>query len=70
MSDYFDVPKKLTILPTTRAAYSDHSAWMMNGMSALAYLPFKGRNQFKDILGTLSKLAKTARQLLLGLVLR
>jgi len=37
---YFEASKAMMKLPTTRAAYSDRTAWMMAEMSALAYLPF------------------------------
>lgn len=62
MSEYFDAPEELKRLPTTRAAYSDRSAWMMSEMSTLAYLSFEGDNRFKDILGMISKVTKVARQ--------
>ena len=42
MGDYFNTPQALLKLPTTRAAYSDRTAWVMSEMSALAYLKFEG----------------------------
>ena len=62
MEKYFDAPEKLRQLPTTRAAYSDRSAWMMSELSALAYLPFEGENQFKKLLDMISRTAKLARR--------
>ena len=62
MSEYFNAPPQLKSLPTTRAAYSDRSAWMMSEMSALAYLSFEGDNRFKDLLGMIAKVAKVTRQ--------
>ena len=62
MNKYFNAPSELKRLPTTRAAYSDRTAWMMCEMSALAYLPFEGDSHFKGLLGTILRLAKSARQ--------
>lgn len=62
MSAYYDVPDKLKILPTTLAAYSDRSAWIMGEMRVLTYLSFEGENSLKDILGAISRVAKTTRQ--------
>ena len=62
MSDYFNAPPELKHLPTTRAAYSDRSAWMMSEMSALAYLSFEGDNRFKGLLRTIAKTAAFASQ--------
>ena len=50
MNDFFDAPENVKTLPTTRAAYSDRTAWMMSEMSALAYLKFEGEERFKEIL--------------------
>ena len=47
MNDFFYAPENVTTLPTTRAAYSDRTAWMMSEMSALAYLKFEGEERFK-----------------------
>ena len=62
MTDYFNAPQELKDLPTTRAAYSDRSAWMMSEMSALAYLSFEGDNRFKGIVSAISKATKFALQ--------
>lgn len=62
MSQYFDAPESLKKLPTTRAAYSDRSAWMMSEMSALAYLPFEGDNRFKVLLKVISNATKHAQE--------
>ena len=62
MSGYFNAPSELKHLPTTRAAYSDRSAWMMSEMSALAYLSFEGDNRFKGLLRTIAKTAAFASQ--------
>ncbi len=62
MSEYFEAPVELKRLPTTRAAYSDRSAWMMSEMSALAYLPFEGDNRFKDLLGVIAKVARQRKK--------
>ena len=62
MKEYFDALEKLRQLPTTRAAYSDRSAWMMSELSALAYLPFEGENQFKKLLDMISRTARLARR--------
>ena len=61
MNAYFDAPEKLKILPTTRAAYSDRTAWMMCEMSALAYLPFEGENRFPGIFSAIGGIAKVAK---------
>ena len=50
MNDFFNAPAKVQTLPTTRAAYSDRTAWMMSEMSALAYLKFEGEERFKEVL--------------------
>ncbi len=50
MNEFFDAPANLRTLPTTRAAYSDRTAWMMSEMSALAYLKFEGEERFKEVL--------------------
>ena len=62
MSEFFNVPENLKVLPTNRAAYSDRTAWMMSEMGALAYLQFEGKYQFKEILDEITKLAKIAHQ--------
>ena len=60
MSDYFDAPPNLAaILPKSRAAYSDRSAWVMSEMSALAYLYFEGENPFKGVLNAIKIAAAT-----------
>ena len=61
MNAYFDAPEKLKTLPTTRAAYSDRTAWMMCEMSALAYLPFEGENRFRGIFTAIGGIAKAAK---------
>ena len=50
MNSYFDASENLRTLPTTRAAYSDRTAWMMSEMGALAYLKFEGEEDFKEVL--------------------
>ena len=60
MTEYFKASHELQRMPTTRAAYSDRSAWMMSEMSALAYLPFGGDNRFKAILSAIGQAAKYA----------
>jgi len=45
---YFEASKAMMKLPTTRAAYSDRTAWMMAEMSALAYLPFEGEKSLSQ----------------------
>ena len=50
MNDFFALPANMQTLPTTRAAYSDRTAWMMSEMSALAYLKFEGEEGFKEVL--------------------
>ena len=62
MNDYFNASPELQKLPTTRAAYSDRSAWMMSEMSALAYLSFEGDNRFTEIFSAIDKAAKYALQ--------
>ena len=58
MDAFFDAPPNLQVLPTTRAAYSDRTAWMMSEMSALAYLKFEGDKSFHEILGLISALGE------------
>ena len=60
MSSFFKNSEILQSLPTTRAAYSDRTAWMMSEMSALAYLPFEGENHFRGLF-VASSIAKIAR---------
>ncbi|MDD9863258.1 MAG: lipase family protein [Gammaproteobacteria bacterium] len=47
-NEYFKAPKAMIKLPTTRAAYSDRTAWMMSEMSALAYFPFEGEKSLSQ----------------------
>lgn len=61
MKNFFDAPEQLLVLPTTRAAYSDRTAWMMCEMSALAYLRFEGDNRFQGILTILEEITKAAK---------
>ena len=61
MNAYFDAPEYLQTLPTTRAAYSDRTAWMMCEMSALAYLPFEGESRFLAIFTAIGGIAKVAK---------
>lgn len=58
MDAFFAAPKNLQTLPTTRAAYSDRTAWMMSEMSALAYLKFEGDRSFHEILGLIRALGE------------
>lgn len=58
MDTFFDGPDNLKILPTTRAAYSDRTAWMMSEMSALAYLKFEGEDHFKEVLNIIRAVGK------------
>ena len=60
MSEFFNAPANLQTLPTTRAAYSDRTAWMMSEMSALAYLKFEGEERFAEILDLVRTLGKRA----------
>ena len=50
MNEFFDAPPNVRTLPTTRAAYSDRTAWMMSELSGLAYLKFEGEERFKEVL--------------------
>ena len=43
-NQYFKSNENVKTIPTTRAAYSDRTAWLMCEMSALAYLPFEGES--------------------------
>ena len=61
MSNYFNPKRLLQTLPTTRAAYSDRTAWVMCEMSALAYLHFEGENRFRGILAAIGGIAKVAK---------
>ena len=60
MNDFFATPASLQTLPTTRAAYSDRTAWMMSEMSALAYLKFEGEEGFKEVLDGIRLVAEGA----------
>ncbi len=62
---YFQVPKKMMVVPTSRAAYSDRTAWLMCEMSALAYLPFDGDSslakEIKNITGVIKFACKVKK---------
>ena len=58
MDAFFDADKSLRTLPTTRAAYSDRTTWMMSEMSALAYLKFEGQERFSEVLDLVRTLGK------------
>lgn len=51
---YFD-NEKLMRPPTSRAAYSDRTAWLMAEMSRLAYYKFEGSVDLADIAKALAE---------------
>ena len=58
MTAFFDADKSLRTFPTTRAAYSDRTSWMMSEMSALAYLKFEGQDRFGEVFDLVRTLGK------------
>ena len=60
MTTFFDADGSLRTLPTTRAAYSDRTSWMMSEMSALAYLKFEGQDRFGEIFDLVRTVGKRA----------
>ena len=60
IDQYFQGPEKMKAIPTSRAAYSDRTAWVMCEMSALAYLPFEGENPLSKEIKTITSLVKLA----------
>ena len=59
-NQYFRGSDKMKAVPTSRAAYSDRTAWLMCEMSALAYLPFGGENPLSKQIKTITGVIKFA----------
>ncbi len=57
---YLQGPEKMKAIPTSRAAYSDRTSWLMCEMSALAYLPFEGENPLNKQIKTITGVIKSA----------